>query len=204
MKKLSMMAAGTTALCLLAAPVLAQSQGDWTLGVGVGNVNPKSNNGTLTAGVTTFATTVDDGPALTITAEYFIRENLGIELLAATPFEHDISLNGGYAATVKHLPPTLSLNYHFPTAGSIKPYAGIGLNYTTFFDETTPLGTISLDDSVGVAVQLGVDFALSDQGALRLNARWMDIDTDVTLNGSPVGTAEIDPLILIFSYVHRF
>ena len=50
MKTLSMIAAGTTALCLLAAPVLAQSQGDWTIGVGVGNVNPKSNNGALAGG----------------------------------------------------------------------------------------------------------------------------------------------------------
>ncbi len=202
MKKLSMIAAGTTALCLLSAPVLAQSQGDWTIGVGVGNVNPKSNNGALAGG--TALATVDDATALTFTAEYFISDNLGIELLAATPFEHDVNLNGTFAATVKQLPPTLSLNYHFPTAGNIKPYAGIGVNYTTFFDETTSLGTISLDDSFGLAVQFGVDFPVSAQGAVRLNARWMDIESDVTLNGAPVGKVDIDPIILVLAYVHSF
>ncbi|MDC0343529.1 outer membrane beta-barrel protein, partial [bacterium] len=181
------LAAATTALCLLAAPTLAQSQGDWTIGIGIGNVNPKSNNGTLAGG----AATINDDTQLTLTAEYFFWDNIGIELLAASPFKHDVSINGAYAGTIKHLPPTLSVNYHFPTNGMIKPFAGIGLNYTTFFDETSPLGVLSLDDSFGVAVQLGADFAVSDQGAVRVNVRWMDIDSDVSLNGAPIGTAEI-------------
>ncbi|MFY9211701.1 MAG: OmpW family outer membrane protein [Aestuariivita sp.] len=194
------LAAATTALCLLAAPTLAQSQGDWTIGIGIGNVNPKSNNGTLAGG----AATINDDTQLTLTAEYFFWDNIGIELLAASPFKHDVSINGAYAGTIKHLPPTLSVNYHFPTNGMIKPFAGIGLNYTTFFDETSPLGVLSLKDSFGVAVQLGADFAVSDQGAVRVNVRWMDIDSDVSLNGAPIGTAEIDPIVLGIAYVHRF
>lgn len=197
----SVCAAAAAVLCLMSAPAMAQSQGDWTVGVGFGNVNPKSNNGTLAGG----PATIDDNTQLTLTAEYFIRDNLGIELLAATPFEHDITIGGiGFAGSVKHLPPTLSLNYHFPTAGKIKPYAGIGVNYTTFFEEESPLGTLALDDSFGVAVQLGVDFAVSDAGSLRLNARWIDIESDATLNGAPIGTADIDPVILNVAYVHRF
>lgn len=189
-----------TAVCFLGSPVAAQSQGDWTFGVGIANVNPKSDNGTL-AGA---EASIDDDTQLSLTVEYFIRDNLGIELLAATPFEHDVSLGGSYAATVEHLPPTLSLNYHFPTSGTIKPYVGIGLNYTTFFDESSPLGDIELDDSFGWAVQVGVDFDVSDHGAIRLNARYIDIESDVSLNGTDIGTAEIDPVILNIAYVHRF
>ncbi|MCE8008846.1 OmpW family outer membrane protein [Aestuariivita sp.] len=200
MTRISVFAAASTALCLLAAPAFAQSQGDWTFGIGIGNVDPKSDNGTLAGG----SATIDDNTQLTLTGEYFIRDNLGIELLAATPFEHDVSINGGFAGRVKHLPPTVSLNYHFPTQGNIKPFAGIGLNYTTFFDESSPLGTLELDDSFGVAVQVGVDFMVGPQGALRVNARWIDIESDVTLNGAPIGTAEIDPVVLGVAYVHRF
>ena len=201
MKKLSMIAAGTTALCLLAAPVLAQSQGDWTIGVGAANVNPKSSNGTLAGG----PATVDDNTQLGLTVEYFIRDNLGVELLAATPFKHDVTIGGiGFAGSVRHLPPTVSLNYHFPTASNFKPYAGIGLNYTTFFEESSPLGVLNLDDSFGLAVQLGVDYMISEQGALRLSVRWIDIESDVTLNGAPIGTADIDPIIVGAYYVHRF
>ncbi|MEK0162986.1 OmpW family outer membrane protein [Phaeobacter sp. A36a-5a] len=190
----------SAALAALAGPALAQSQGDWTLGIGIANVNPKSDNGRL-AGA---AATIDDDTALTFTAEYFIRDNIGIELLAASPFEHDISLNGAYTATTKHLPPTLSVNYHFPTQTRFKPFVGVGINYTTFFEESSPAGVISLDDSVGLALNLGADWQISDRGALRVNVRYMDIETDVTLNGTKIGTAEIDPITVGFGYVHRF
>lgn len=201
MTLLRTLAVSTTALCLLAAPVAAQSQGDWTFGIGLANVNPKSNNGTL-AGL---PATINSDTQLSLTVEYFIRDNLGIELLAATPFEHDVTLGGAvFAGAVKHLPPTLSLNYHFPTAGKLKPFVGLGVNFTTFFDETSPLGVLALDNSVGLAVQMGVDYQISDAGAVRFNARWIDIESDVTLNGAPIGTADIDPLILGISYIHRF
>lgn len=197
-KKLSLLLA--TALGLVAAPVLAQSQGDWTLGVGLGTVAPKSGNGTLAAS----PADIDNNTQLTLTVEYFVRDNLGIEILAATPFEHDIRLAGAYAGTAKQLPPTVSLNYHFPMKGSITPYVGIGFNYTTFFEETSPLGVLALDDSFGIALQVGADFAISDRDAFRVNLRWIDIDSDAYLNGGYIGTAEIDPIVANIQYVHRF
>lgn len=190
----------TTALATLAGAASAQSQGDWTFGIGVINANPKSNNGTI-AGA---PATINDDTQLSLTGEYFIRDNLGIELLAASPFTHEVSLAGTYAGKTKHLPPTLSLVYHFPTRTAFKPFLGAGVNYTTFFDESSPLGTLKLDDSVGFAVTAGADYQISDNGAMRLNVRWMDIDTDVSLDGNPIGTAEIDPVVVSVSYVHRF
>jgi outer membrane protein len=191
----------TAALAAFAAPALAQSQGDWTFGVGVANVNPKSNNGTLAGG----AASIDDSTQLQLTAEYFFRDNIGIEILAATPVEHDINIAGvGFAGSAKQLPPTVSVNYHFPTKGKIKPFVGLGLNYTTFFEEETALGTLELDDSFGIAVNAGADYQITDNGALRFNVRWMDIDRDVSLNGAEIGTAEIDPVVVNLAYVHRF
>lgn len=191
----------STALVALAAPAFAQSQGDWTVGVGVGYLNPKSDNGTL-AGQ---KAEIDSDTRPIFTAEYFIRDNLGIELLAATPFKHTVTLGGSAeAGTVKHLPPTLSLNYHFPTNSAWKPYVGAGLNYTIFFDEKSALGDLKVDDSFGVSLQAGLDYMVSDNGAVRLNVRWFDIDTDVKLNGTKIGKADIDPFLVGVSYVHKF
>ncbi|WP_109310444.1 MULTISPECIES: OmpW/AlkL family protein [Ruegeria] len=191
----------STALVALAAPAFAQSQGDWTVGVGVGYLNPKSDNGTL-AGQ---KAEIDSDTRPIFTAEYFIRDNLGIELLAATPFKHTVTLGGSTeAGTVKHLPPTLSLNYHFPTNSAWKPYVGAGLNYTIFFDEQSALGDLKVDDSFGVSLQAGLDYMVSDNGAVRLNVRWFDIDTDVKLNGTKIGKADIDPFLVGVSYVHKF
>lgn len=191
----------SSALALLAAPAFAQSQGDWTVGLGLANVNPKSGNGTLAGG----EADIDDDVSITFTFEYFIRDNLGLELLAATPFEHDIAIDGvGAAGSTKHLPPTLSLNYHFANNSAWTPYVGAGVNYTSFFEEDSPLGTLSLDDSWGISLQAGVDYQISDAGSLRLNVRWFDIDSDATLNGAAIGTAEIDPVLFGVAYVHRF
>ncbi|SLN18375.1 Outer membrane protein W precursor [Ruegeria meonggei] len=191
----------STALVALAAPAFAQNQGDWTVGVGVGYLDPKSDNGTL-AGLDA---DVDADTRPIFTAEYFVRDNLGIELLAATPFSHEVTLGGSIdAGTVKHLPPTLSLNYHFPTNSVWKPYVGAGINYTIFFDEKSALGDLELDNSVGLALQAGLDYMVTDKGAVRLNVRWFDIDSDVKLNGADIGTAEIDPWLVGVSYVHRF
>ena len=195
----TLLAAG--ALALMAGPALAQSQGDWTFGIGVGYVDPKSDNGDL-AGL---ETDVDADESFVFTAEYFIRDNLGIELLAATPFEHDIDLEGGIdAGSTKHLPPTLSLNYHFPTNSPWKPYVGAGINYTAFFEEDSDLGKLELDDSWGYALQAGIDYQFNDTGAVRFNVRYIDIESDVELDGQDIGTAEIDPVIWTIAYVFSF
>ncbi|WP_413870898.1 OmpW/AlkL family protein [Albidovulum sp.] len=194
----------TLAIALIAlgaaAPAFAQSAGDWTVGLGLGYVSPKDDNGLL-AGA---ATTVDENARPTLTVEYFPWDNIGVELLAATPFKHTATIAGVGTATTKHLPPTLSLVYHVPTAGKLTPFFGAGINYTAFFSEKSALGVVKMDDSVGLAVKAGVDFALSDKGALRTEVRWMDIDTDVSLGGAAIGTAEIDPIVVGVSYVMKF
>jgi outer membrane protein len=194
------------ALAGLASPAFAQQAGEWTISVGAHQVNPKSDNGSLAGG--TVPIEVDSDVRPTITAEYFVRDNLGIEVLAAWPFEHDINVAGvGRVGSTKHLPPTVSLQYHFGQ-GTVKPFIGAGINYTRFFStETTGVlaGTdLELDDSIGLAAHVGIDFEVGERGSIRVDARWMDIDTDAKINGVDVGTVEIDPLVYGVAYVFKF
>lgn len=195
------------ALALPALPAAAQSRGDWALGIGAHQVNPKSDNGSLAGGTLPLDIGSDVKP--TVTLEYFLRDGLGVEVLASWPFEHDIAIEGlGKIGSAKHLPPTVSLQYHFNGNGKVSPFLGAGLNFTTFFSEDTdgPLvGTnLSLSDSWGAALHAGVDFAIGERSAMRIDARWIDIDTDVELNGANLGTANIDPLAYGAAYVYRF
>ncbi|MGO4780452.1 OmpW family protein, partial [Lysobacter sp. 2RAB21] len=108
----------------------------YTIGIGAHQVQPKSNNGSLLGGAAQLE--IGDNVQPTITFEYFVRENLGIEVLAATPFKHDIEIKGlGQVATTKHLPPTFSLQYHWNSDGAVSPFVGVGVNYTTFMSEKT-------------------------------------------------------------------
>lgn len=196
----SLLSATALAAALLAGPTLAQSAGDLTIGFGVAVVAPKSDNGTL-AGA---AATVDNSTRPSITVEYFIRDNLGIELLGALPFKHGINLAGAYAAETKQLPPTITLNWHFPTGGALKPFLGLGVNYTAFFEERMAGHELKIKDSFGLAAHLGADWALSDKGAVRFDLRYIDIDADVTLDGADIGKVEVDPLVAGISYVMKF
>ena len=195
-----------TALALLASPVLAQSQGEWRLGLGRANVNPKSDNGVLAGG--TVPTEIGDNTRPTITAEYFIRDNLGVQLLAALPFKHSIKSNGVEIGTVKHLPPVISLQYHFDATEQFKPFVGVGVNFTGFWDGDAkgPLSgsELRVKNSWGLAAHLGGDYWISDKAAIRADLRWIDIDADVTLNGADIGKVEVDPLVVGVSYVMKF
>jgi outer membrane protein len=90
-------------LCLAAAaalavvsPVAAQQAGDLTIGLGIAHVNPKGDNGTPAGG--TVPVSIGENARPEITAEYFLRDNVGVELLAALPFKHSIKTNGTRSA----------------------------------------------------------------------------------------------------------
>lgn len=187
---------------MLGATAHAQEAGDWIVRVGVGNVDPKSDNGDIAS--------VDSGTAAVFNATYMMTDNIGIELLAATPFTHDIKLAAGgtRVGETKHLPPTLSVQYHFDTNSAIRPYVGAGLNFTIFFDEETtgPLAGTNLDleESFGIAAQVGADWDFSDNMFANLDVRWINIETDAQLDGAPLETVEIDPIVYSLTLGWRF
>ena len=200
------------ALALATSPALAQSAGSWTFGIGAHQVAPKSDNGTLTATpLGDLRMEVGNNARPTITAEYFIRDNLGLEVLAALPFQHDIAVAGvGKVGSTKHLPPTVSLQYHFGQ-GKVKPFVGLGVNYTRFFSTKTegPIAgaDLELSDSWGLAGHVGLDVQISEKSAIRIDYRKIDIDTKAKLNGANLGTrnqVNIDPSVYGVAYVFAF
>lgn len=188
------------------SPLIHAQDPNWIVKVGVHTVDPKSDNGTLAGG--TLKSEVGSDVKPTITAEYLFAPEWGVELLASLPWKHDVKLNGVQAATTKQLPPTLSVQYHFNPTGKISPFVGLGLNYTIFFSERTtgPLtGTkLSLDNSLGVAAHGGIDFRINERWLVTLDARWIKIGTDAKVNGTKVGTVNIDPFAYGIAVGYRF
>ncbi len=191
------------AACAFAAAssVHALEQGDWIWRAGVHTVQPKSDNHRVV--------NVDSAAMITFNGSYLFTSNLALEVLAALPFTHDVNLNGGAkVAEVSHLPPTLSVQYHFNPNGGVRPYVGAGLNVTIFFSEDTkgPLAgsDLKLDPSFGPAAQVGLDIDLASNWLVNLDARWFDIDSDAELDGADLGTIEIDPYALGISVGRRF
>ena len=214
MKLQSLVLAAATALTMTTA--FAVPAGTWSVAAGAHYVDPKSDNGTLNNGL---SVDVDGDVRPTISGEYFIANNVGVELLAAIPFHHDFNLNnpdGTTALTGKtqHLPPTLSLQYHFDGYNlpmNVKPFVGVGVNYTTFFKEkiySDAFEKLELDDSVGVAGHIGLDIPFAPTEYFRIDARYMDIKTDASVkaNGETIDLGEVDisPWVYGVAFVKTF
>lgn len=198
-------------LSLFSVNAVAQAQGDWLVRIGVANVAPDTDSDNLIfegVELDDYRIDVDDGISAAFNVTYMATDNIGVELLASLPFEHDIDGAGvleglGELGSTKHLPPTLSFQYHFRPEQTFRPYVGLGFNYTYFSDEeTTPalhqgiistsnaaLGTdysggssdLNISNSFGVAAQLGADVALTEDWFVNFDLRWIRIEADATI-----------------------
>jgi outer membrane protein len=193
--------AGAAVIALSTASGVTNAS-DWLFRVGGHFIDPKSNNSSIV--------NVGSGESLTFDVTYHYTPHWGFELLAAAPFTHDIDLksNGSKVASVRQLPPTFSVQYNFLPESRLRPYVGAGLNATLFFKEQTrgalAGSDLSLKNSVGPAVQLGVDYDLTQTAFVSLDARWIDIDTRARLDGVSLGDVNIDPMTVGLSFGWRF
>ncbi len=201
----TLITAGLAAAAFTASTqAMAYGAGDFFTRVGVAKVEPKSDNGTLAGG--TIAVDVESKTDFAFTLGYRFHDNVGVELLAALPFEHDINLNGEKLASTKHLPPTLTLQY-YPLGGTqalVQPYLGAGVNYTRFSSEKSELGDLNLESSWGLAGQVGVDVLVDENWSINAAAWYIDIDTDASLDGNSLGTVNIDPWVIMAGVGYRF
>jgi outer membrane protein len=129
---------------------------------------------------------------------YFVTKNLALELILATK-KHDIKSSGVGIGDVALLPPTLTLQYHFnPDEGSFRPYVGVGLNYTKFYDINLGGGTLTVDSSSwGPALQLGVDIPIGKNLYLNLDVKkiWIGTDVKAVATSAQVSSFDVEPII---------
>ena len=207
------------ALCLITPLAQAESaldKGDVLLRAGPALIDPESD-GLQVTGLGTIS--ADSAVGLAFNVEYMFARNFGVELLASLPFTHDLQLNGTKIGETKHLPPTLSINYHLPL-GAFVPYVGVGVNWTIFYDEKLDSSLDSvllLDDSIGLAGQIGLDWILGNNLVINANVRYVSIETDAVIGGdlplaltsgassvAALGTVKINPWIYGLNIGYKF
>lgn len=138
---------------------------------------------------------------------YFFTKNLAAELVLTYPQKVDIKAGGAKIGKVEALPPSLMLQYHFTDMGMFKPYVGLGLNYTIFTKKGfNALGTrVSVDDStVGLAAQVGADFMLDKNWSINVDAKYIQMETDVKAGGAKIGKLGLNPVTWGVGVGYRF
>lgn len=198
----------------------AYETGDILVRIGATIVQPNDESTVLTSDgsvLTGSFADVDNNTQLGLTATYMLSSQWGVELLAATPFQHQVSatvpglLANAKVAEVKHLPPTLSAVYYFGQSATIHPYLGLGVNFTTFFNEDAESSfeaaagstDVSLSDSWGLSAQIGLDYELTEKWSLNTSIRYIKINTDADIRTEDLGLIEtsvdINPTVYTLS-----
>jgi len=209
-------------------PVQALEKGDIIARARIININPNVNDsnritnrsdGGNTAGST--GVDVDDATTLDLDFTYMVTNNFGVELLLDLTSKHDVdatnTLNGTKIGDVRVLPPSLIAQWHFLPKSNIRPYAGAGINYTFFFDESTDkewdatLGgktKLSVDDTWGLVAQAGIDIDINKDWFVNIDAKYIQMNTHavVKVDGVKQYNADFDvnPLVLGVGIGTRF
>lgn len=232
-----LLASTILALSVAAPSVMAHEAGDILVRAGVvtvttsestsGVVVDRSSVAALPAGTDLDGkATLNNNTQLGLNFAYMVTNNVAVELLGASPFEHDVAIKGtdagavdGALGKVKHLPPTLSAVYFPLDAGSaFQPYVGVGVNYTWFFDEETTasaesntpsLTNLKVKNSWGWAAQIGADYMLTENIMLNGQIRYIDIDTEATVDvAGGASTAKVDvdikPVVYMVGLGYKF
>jgi outer membrane protein len=201
-------------LSSVSGSALAHEAGEFFIRAGSATVRPTEGSDNVLGSLGSF--NVSNNTQLGLTMTYMTTENVGIELLAASPFRHKVGTGPtGTIATIQHLPPSLVAQWYFGDAGSkFRPYIGAGINYTMFFNEKfndtgkeAGLSDLSLKNSWGAAGVAGLDYLINRDWLINASVWYMDIDTDVRFKAGgqqqSVST-RLDPWVFMFSAGYRF
>ncbi|MCL6698461.1 outer membrane beta-barrel protein [Sphingomonas sp. NSE70-1] len=207
-----------TAALAVAAPAQAE-QGDFLVRTRAILVAPTEDSSGIKPAFPNDEVSVTNSFAPEVDFTYFVTDHFGLELIAATT-KHDVKGKGGLEPVGELvdtwvLPPTLTLQYHFAPKAQVRPYVGLGLNYTHFYNEDasdaleTAIGktNVKLDDSFGYSLQAGVDVHIAKNLFLNVDVKYIDIDTEAKLTtGNLINrvNVSIDPVVVGVGLGMRF
>jgi outer membrane protein len=151
---------------------------------------------------------VDVGNATTIIFVYerLFTPNVGLEFVIGVPPRLKATGAGsvaflGEVLSVRTVSPTLLLNYHFlSTSDALRPYVGVGVNYTRFTSISSSLASdVKMGDSTGLAVQAGLNYAITKDIGLFASIAKLDVKSKVVASGATVLTTTVDFRPIVYS-----
>ncbi|MET3931786.1 outer membrane protein [Lysobacter sp. OAE881] len=160
-------------------------------------------------------TNVDGDGAATLSANYYITDNIAVEAWgAADKFGNRVRTPNGKVASVDTQPYALSGQYHFGNTQSIvRPFVGLGyFEANTDGEKAEPTGPlagqhIGVETAKGAIATAGVDVNITPTWFARADVRYMHDTTgqpNVTVDGANVGKAELNPVTVGVGLGARF
>jgi outer membrane protein len=143
-----------------------------------------------------------------IDVDYAFTDTFSAELVLTIPQTQNVSLAGvGGLGSFKHLPPTLLAQYRANPSGTIRPYVGLGVNFTLIWDDNLSVAGVplSLDNySLGLAAQAGVDWKIDDHWSFNIDVKRAAIRSDVSVGSTKLTEARLDPWLYALGLSYKF
>jgi outer membrane protein len=206
MKK-SVLAIALCSLAALSSQVYAQQtqEGSWLVRVRAVNLDPANKSDPIGGVGAPDRLTINSKVIPELDISYFFTPNWATELVLTYPQKQKVSLDGTQIGTFKHLPPTLTLQYHFTPEKTISPYVGAGINYTRISSVDLLNGAATLEkSSVGLALQAGVDFKIDKNWSINLDVKKVQIRSDVNTAAGQLSAVKVDPWLVGVGVGYRF
>jgi outer membrane protein len=148
---------------------------------------------------------------------YFFTKNIAAEVVVgASPGWIKMDMPGprnGYdlGKTIV-VAPNVIFQYHFTDLGPVKPYVGVGVNYSFFMGtQAKGLDALSIRPNAALAFQLGADYFINQHWGINVDVKKLLLRTTYTGNattafGAPFiyGKARLDPWLLGVGISYRF
>jgi len=194
------------ALGLTAAPGMAQAQeSPWLVRARAVHIDPANKSDPVGGVGARDRLHVSDKWIPEVDISYFLTPHWAAELILTYPQKHDVTLDGSRIGSFKHLPPTLTAQYHFLPGATINPYVGAGINYTLMSKVKLLDGAARLEhDSVGLALQAGADFRIDDRWSVNVDVKKVQIRSDVEIGGARASRVKVDPVLFGVGLGYRF
>ena len=199
MRNVGVLAVLAAAAALLPTLVAAQD-GRFALRARIVSVRPDASSSVIEGSGATMD--VGSATAAEVGAVYMFHWAWGVEL-GYLRSGHDFDSAGGTlgdfrAGSFKLATTIVTLQYHFPTLGVLRPYLGLGLNHAGFSScdvseqlRTLGVSGISIEDSFGPAFQAGLDVAVTDRIAVNVDARFARVSSDTEISLSSGGVLDV-------------
>lgn len=202
LRRLAVLAAAAAALPLAAQ---AQDSGNWLVRARALYLDSADKDSTG------FGLSINNKTFPELDISYFLSPNLAAELVLTYPQKQTVHSTavGADIGTFKHLPPTLTLQYHVTGLGNVRPYVGAGINFTNlssvkFDSNVAALGLGLKHNSVGFALQVGVDVPVGGGWLVNADVKKVQIGTTVYSHGNSVGKFKVDPVLVSLGVGKRF
>jgi len=207
----AMLLASTAAVAAHADDFQPAGKGSLIVDVRVTDVwsNSASSINTAVGTPTGLHVHVGDSVMPTLGFVYFLSDNFAVEAILGTT-QHNISAEGPgvsvKAASTWVIPPVVTLQYYPMPKSRFSPYVGAGVNAMIYYGGKNDNGfTTKLKDNVGVALQVGANYAVSGPWLLNADLKKVFVTTNADINNGALNSkVNVDPWVASIGFSRKF